>query len=163
MTQELAKKRGVLVFQNEASYSGGRRQALTEHDEDWRTFLGNPLTAASKAMMHINGDEDSANALLYNYYKVPHICLLLHTVEVGSLHTLKLDSLKLVFQSHHKFLVNKLYFWTSTLCITQVIFLTFFYRQIISLIIYCITIPVGQKFTYTKLTVPLNSLENSRK
>ncbi|KAM9420593.1 grainyhead-like protein 1 homolog isoform 1-T1 [Salvelinus alpinus] len=71
MTQELAKKRGVLVFQNEASYSGGRRQALTEDDEDWRSFLGNPLTAASKAMMHINGDEDSANALLYNYYKVP--------------------------------------------------------------------------------------------
>uniref|UniRef100_A0A8C8ISK7 Grh/CP2 DB domain-containing protein n=1 Tax=Oncorhynchus tshawytscha TaxID=74940 RepID=A0A8C8ISK7_ONCTS len=109
MTQELAKKRGVLVFQNEASYSGGRRQALTEDDEDWRAFLGNPLTAASKAMMHINGDEDSANALLYNYYKVRHICLLLHSVEVGSLHTLRLESLKLVFQPHHKFLVNKLY------------------------------------------------------
>ena len=28
------------------------------------------------------------------------------------------------------------------------------YRQIISLIIHCITIPVSQKFTYTKLTVP---------
>nr|XP_013999538.1 unnamed protein product [Salmo salar]XP_013999539.1 unnamed protein product [Salmo salar] len=67
----MLRKRGVLVFQNEASYSGGRRQALTEDDEDWRAFLGNPLTAASKAMMHINGDEDSANALLYNYYKVP--------------------------------------------------------------------------------------------
>ena len=35
--------------------------------------------------------------------------------------------------------------------------------QIISLIIHCITIPVGQKVTYTKLTVPLNSMENSRK
>uniref|UniRef100_A0A4W5RYA3 TRPM SLOG domain-containing protein n=1 Tax=Hucho hucho TaxID=62062 RepID=A0A4W5RYA3_9TELE len=34
---------------------------------------------------------------------------------------------------------------------------------IISLMIHCITIPVGQKLTYTKLTVPLNSLENSRK
>ena len=52
---------------------------------------------------------------------------------------------------------------TSTLCTTQVIFPTIVYRQIISLIIQCITIPVGQKFTYTKLTVPLNSLENSRK
>jgi hypothetical protein len=31
----------------------------------------------------------------------------------------------------------------------------------ISLRILCITIPVGQKFTYTKLTVPLNSLENA--
>uniref|UniRef100_A0AAZ3SFX4 Sleeping Beauty transposase HTH domain-containing protein n=1 Tax=Oncorhynchus tshawytscha TaxID=74940 RepID=A0AAZ3SFX4_ONCTS len=36
---------------------------------------------------------------------------------------------------------------------TQVIFTTIVYRQIISLIIHCITIPVGQKFTYTKLTV----------
>ncbi|KAK6297240.1 hypothetical protein J4Q44_G00318230 [Coregonus suidteri] len=73
MTQELGKKRGVLVLQNEPSYSGGQRQALTEDDEAWRTFLENPLTAASKAMMSINGDEDSANALglLYDYYKVP--------------------------------------------------------------------------------------------
>jgi hypothetical protein len=37
------------------------------------------------------------------------------------------------------------------------------FEIIISLIIHCITIPMGQKFTYTKLTVPLNSLENSRK
>ena len=33
------------------------------------------------------------------------------TVEVGSLHTLRLESLKLVFQPLHKFLVNKLKFW----------------------------------------------------
>ncbi|KAM9503999.1 uncharacterized protein ACWYII_000997 [Salvelinus alpinus] len=52
---------------------------------------------------------------------------------------------------------------TSSLCMTQVIFPTIVYRQITSLIIHCITNPVGQKFTYTKLTVPLNSLENSRK
>ena len=38
---------------------------------------------------------------------------------------------------------------TSTLCMTQVIFPTIVYRQIISLIIHCITIPVGQKFIYT--------------
>ena len=31
-----------------------------------------------------------------------------HTVEVGSLHTLRLESLELVFQLLHKFLVNKL-------------------------------------------------------
>jgi hypothetical protein len=49
-----------------------------------------------------------------------------------------------------------------TLCISQVIFPTIVYRQIISLIIHCITIPVGQ-FTYTKLSVPLNSLEHSIK
>ena len=46
---------------------------------------------------------------------------------------------------------------------SQVIFPTIVYRQIISLIIQCITIPMGQKFTYTKLTGPLNSSENSRK
>ena len=45
---------------------------------------------------------------------------------------------------------------------TQVIFPTTVYRPIISLIIHCVTITVGQKFTYTKLTVPLNSFENSR-
>ncbi|KAL0967266.1 hypothetical protein UPYG_G00250060 [Umbra pygmaea] len=69
MTQELVKKSCVLV-QNESSYSGG--QQLVE-DDAWRAFLENPLTAASKAMMSINGDEDSANALgiLYDYYKVP--------------------------------------------------------------------------------------------
>jgi hypothetical protein len=33
------------------------------------------------------------------------------TVEVVSLHTLRLESLKLVFQPLHKFLVNKLWFW----------------------------------------------------
>uniref|UniRef100_A0A8C7QWG1 RH2 domain-containing protein n=1 Tax=Oncorhynchus mykiss TaxID=8022 RepID=A0A8C7QWG1_ONCMY len=44
-----------------------------------------------------------------------------------------------------------------------IIFPTIVYRQIISLIIHCITIPVGQKFTYTLTVVPLNSLENSRK
>ena len=33
------------------------------------------------------------------------------TVEVGGLHTLRLKSLKLVFQPLHKFLVNKLQFW----------------------------------------------------
>ena len=47
---------------------------------------------------------------------------------------------------------------TSTLCMTSH-FSTLVYTQIISLIILCITIPVGQKFTYSKLTVPLNSLE----
>ena len=36
---------------------------------------------------------------------------------------------------------------------TQVIFSKIVYRQIISLINHCITIPVGQKFTYTKLTM----------
>ena len=49
---------------------------------------------------------------------------------------------------------------TSTLGMTQ--FFQQMFTAIISLIIHCITIPVGHKCTYTKLTVPLNSLENSR-
>jgi hypothetical protein len=61
------------------------------------------------------------------------------TVEDGSLNTLRLESLKLVFQPLHKFLVNlqiivlasRLAFGksvTSTLCMTQVIFPTIVYR-----------------------------------
>uniref|UniRef100_A0A674MFA0 Grainyhead-like transcription factor 2b n=1 Tax=Takifugu rubripes TaxID=31033 RepID=A0A674MFA0_TAKRU len=53
-----------------SSYPSVRR-AYTSEDEAWRSYLENPLTAATKAMMSINGDEDSANALglLYDYYK----------------------------------------------------------------------------------------------
>ncbi|CDQ56175.1 unnamed protein product [Oncorhynchus mykiss] len=47
------------------------------------------------------------------------------TVEVGSLHTLRLESLKLVFQPFPKFLSVR----TSTLCMTQVIFTTIVYTD----------------------------------
>lgn len=52
-----------------------QRRAYTSEDEAWRSYLENPLTAATKAMMSINGDEDSAAALglLYEYYKVSDI------------------------------------------------------------------------------------------
>lgn len=72
-------KRAVLVLQNEPGY-GGQRRSFTTEDEAWKSFLENPLTAATKAMMSINGDEDSAAALglLYDYYKVlnspPELC-----------------------------------------------------------------------------------------
>ncbi|XP_014065710.1 grainyhead-like protein 1 homolog isoform X6 [Salmo salar] len=71
MSQEHDNKRAVLVLQNEPSYS--QRRPFTNEDEAWKSFLENPLTAATKAMMSINGDEDSAAALglLYDYYKVP--------------------------------------------------------------------------------------------
>lgn len=64
-------KRLVVVVPNENSFPAVRR-AYTSEDEAWRSYLENPLTAATKAMMSINGDEDSANALglLYDYYKV---------------------------------------------------------------------------------------------
>uniref|UniRef100_A0A8C9DRP3 Grainyhead like transcription factor 1 n=1 Tax=Prolemur simus TaxID=1328070 RepID=A0A8C9DRP3_PROSS len=70
MTQEYDNKRPVLVLQNEALYP--QRRSYTSEDEAWKSFLENPLTAATKAMMSINGDEDSAAALglLYDYYKV---------------------------------------------------------------------------------------------
>ncbi|XP_061098086.1 grainyhead-like protein 1 homolog isoform X2 [Conger conger] len=70
MTQEQSK-RAVLVMQNDLGY--GQRRVYNDEDEAWRTFLENPLTAATKAMMSVNGDEDSAAALslLYDYYKVP--------------------------------------------------------------------------------------------
>ncbi|XP_056876588.1 grainyhead-like transcription factor 2b [Takifugu flavidus] len=72
MSQETDNKRLVVVVPNESSYPSVRR-AYTSEDEAWRSYLENPLTAATKAMMSINGDEDSANALglLYDYYKVP--------------------------------------------------------------------------------------------
>uniref|UniRef100_A0A3Q4G6Q0 Grainyhead-like protein 2 homolog n=1 Tax=Neolamprologus brichardi TaxID=32507 RepID=A0A3Q4G6Q0_NEOBR len=64
-------KRLVVVVPNEVSVA--HRKPLNSEDEAWKTFLENPLTAASKAMMNINGDEDNpaALAVLYDYYKVP--------------------------------------------------------------------------------------------
>uniref|UniRef100_A0A8D3DE18 Grainyhead like transcription factor 2 n=1 Tax=Scophthalmus maximus TaxID=52904 RepID=A0A8D3DE18_SCOMX len=64
-------KRLVVVVPGEVSAPRGR--AFSSEDEAWRSYLENPLTAATKAMMSINGDEDSAAALglLYDYYKVP--------------------------------------------------------------------------------------------
>lgn len=64
----------MVVVPNENSFPAVRR-AYTSEDEAWRSYLENPLTAATKAMMSINGDEDSANALglLYDYYKVLNI------------------------------------------------------------------------------------------
>ncbi|XP_051579605.1 grainyhead-like protein 1 homolog isoform X2 [Myxocyprinus asiaticus] len=71
MSQEHDNKRALLVLQNDPAYN--QRRPFTSDDEAWKSFLENPLTAATKAMMSINGDEDSAAALglLYDYYKVP--------------------------------------------------------------------------------------------
>ncbi|XP_069462089.1 grainyhead-like protein 1 homolog isoform X2 [Ambystoma mexicanum] len=71
MTQEYDNKRPVLVLQNDVLYP--QRRSYSSEDEAWKSFLKNPLTAATEAMMSINGDEDSAAALglLYDYYKVP--------------------------------------------------------------------------------------------
>lgn len=63
-------KRLVVVVPNEMVAPS--RRVFNNEDEAWRSYLENPLTAATKAMMSINGDEDSAAALglLYDYYKV---------------------------------------------------------------------------------------------
>ncbi|XP_044216236.1 grainyhead-like protein 2 homolog isoform X1 [Thunnus albacares] len=68
---DLDSKRLVVVVPNEVSVPS--RKVFSSEDEAWRSYLENPLTAATKAMMSINGDEDSAAALglLYDYYKVP--------------------------------------------------------------------------------------------
>ncbi|KAI4877319.1 hypothetical protein NFI96_017297 [Prochilodus magdalenae] len=70
MAQEEGK-RLVVVVPNETSFPS--RRVFTNEDEAWRAYLENPLTAVTKAMMSINGDEDSVAALglLYDYYKVP--------------------------------------------------------------------------------------------
>lgn len=54
----------------------------SNEDEAWKTYLENPLTAATKAMMRVNGDDESVAALsfLYDYYMVglplrPGTCL----------------------------------------------------------------------------------------
>ncbi|XP_056090861.1 grainyhead-like transcription factor 2a [Rhinichthys klamathensis goyatoka] len=70
MAQE-ENKRLVVVVPNEMTIPS--RRTFTSEDEAWKSYLENPLTAATKAMMSINGDEDSVAALgiLYDYYKVP--------------------------------------------------------------------------------------------
>uniref|UniRef100_A0A3P8SD59 Grh/CP2 DB domain-containing protein n=1 Tax=Amphiprion percula TaxID=161767 RepID=A0A3P8SD59_AMPPE len=71
----LVSKRLVVVVPNEVSMPS--RRVYSSEDEVWRSLLENPLTAATKAMMSINGDEDSAAALglLYDYYKVAPLAL----------------------------------------------------------------------------------------
>ncbi|KAF4073563.1 hypothetical protein AMELA_G00244650 [Ameiurus melas] len=70
MSQDTENKRLLVVVPNDPLHG---RRSYTSEDEAWRSYLENPLTAATKAMMSINGDEDSAAALglLYEYYKVP--------------------------------------------------------------------------------------------
>ncbi|XP_041828206.1 grainyhead-like protein 1 homolog isoform X2 [Melanotaenia boesemani] len=86
MSQEHDNKRAVLVLQNKSGY-GAQRRPFTTEDEAWKSFLENPLTAATKAMMSINGDEDSAAALgfLYDYYEVPRDKRTIHPPKTESL------------------------------------------------------------------------------
>lgn len=66
-------KRLVVVVPNEVSVPS--RRVFDSEDDTWRNYLENPLTAATKAMMSINGEEDSAAVLglLYDYCKVQKV------------------------------------------------------------------------------------------
>ncbi|MEE6463406.1 hypothetical protein FKM82_005895, partial [Ascaphus truei] len=79
-------KRLLVLVSNESSFN--TRRAYTSEDEAWKSYLENPLTAATKAMMSINGDEDSAAALglLYDYYKVPRDKRLLSLNKLNEVH-----------------------------------------------------------------------------
>ncbi|GCB66401.1 grainyhead-like protein 3 homolog isoform X1 [Scyliorhinus torazame] len=63
--------RPVMVLHNEGV--NFQLHSVGNEDEAWKNYLENPLTAATKAMMSINGDDESVAALsfLYDYYKVP--------------------------------------------------------------------------------------------
>ncbi|XP_067863110.1 grainyhead-like protein 3 homolog isoform X2 [Heptranchias perlo] len=70
MSKELGM-RPVVVLHNEGV--NFQLHSVNSEDEAWKNYLENPLTAATKAMMSINGDDESVAALsfLYDYYKVP--------------------------------------------------------------------------------------------
>ncbi|XP_051892237.1 grainyhead-like protein 3 homolog isoform X2 [Pristis pectinata] len=65
------RMRPVMVLHNEGV--NFQLHSVSNEDEAWKSYLENPLTAATKAMMSINGDDESVAALslLYDYYKVP--------------------------------------------------------------------------------------------
>uniref|UniRef100_G3TXD4 Grainyhead like transcription factor 2 n=1 Tax=Loxodonta africana TaxID=9785 RepID=G3TXD4_LOXAF len=86
MTSNFNNKRLVALVPMPSDPPFNTRRAYTSEDEAWKSYLENPLTAATKAMMSINGDEDSAAALglLYDYYKVPRDKRLLPIMRDGS-------------------------------------------------------------------------------
>ncbi|XP_015280339.1 PREDICTED: grainyhead-like protein 3 homolog isoform X1 [Gekko japonicus] len=63
--------RSVRLLKNDGM--GFPKYSYVNEDEAWKSYLENPLTAATKAMMRVNGDDDSVAALslLYDYYMVP--------------------------------------------------------------------------------------------
>ncbi|KAM4705867.1 grainyhead-like protein 2 homolog [Rhinophrynus dorsalis] len=86
MSQESDNKRLLVLVSNDGAFN--TRRSYTSEDEAWKSYLENPLTAATKAMMSINGDEDSAAALglLYDYYKVPREKRLLSLNKLNDVH-----------------------------------------------------------------------------
>ncbi|XP_067124247.1 protein grainyhead-like isoform X1 [Centruroides vittatus] len=57
-----------------SSNSSDRMTEMPEGDEGWRAYYEHPLTAATTAMLNINGaneEQNSGMSLLYEYYKLP--------------------------------------------------------------------------------------------
>jgi hypothetical protein len=85
----LNRKRGVVTLTADQSYEGVS-SGYQDDDDVWRAFLESPLTAASKAMMSVNGDEEATGALgmLYECYKVKALllfallCLRIYTPDI---------------------------------------------------------------------------------
>lgn len=48
-----------------------QKYSYATEDDTWSKYLDNPMTAATKAMMRANGDDDGVTALsfLYDYYR----------------------------------------------------------------------------------------------
>uniref|UniRef100_A0A803TUT8 Grh/CP2 DB domain-containing protein n=1 Tax=Anolis carolinensis TaxID=28377 RepID=A0A803TUT8_ANOCA len=63
--------RSVRLLKNDGM--GFQKFSCMNEDEAWKTYLENPLTAATKAMMRVNGDDESVAALslLCDYYMIP--------------------------------------------------------------------------------------------
>ncbi|XP_077337973.1 grainyhead-like protein 3 homolog [Lithobates pipiens] len=63
--------RPVMLLQNDSI--NFQKYSYSTDEETWSKYLDNPMTAATKAMMRANGDDDGVTALsfLYDYYRVP--------------------------------------------------------------------------------------------
>ncbi|KAM3933246.1 grainyhead-like protein 3 homolog [Leptodactylus fuscus] len=63
--------RPVMLLQNDNIHL--QKYPCSSEDEAWSKYLDNPMTAATKAMMRANGDDEgvAALSLLYDYYRVP--------------------------------------------------------------------------------------------
>ncbi|XP_018424706.1 PREDICTED: grainyhead-like protein 3 homolog [Nanorana parkeri] len=61
--------RPVMLLQND----NFQKYSYSTDEEAWSKYVDNPMTAATKAMMRANGDDDGVAALsfLYDYYRVP--------------------------------------------------------------------------------------------
>uniref|UniRef100_A0A8C5MMP5 Grainyhead like transcription factor 3 n=2 Tax=Leptobrachium leishanense TaxID=445787 RepID=A0A8C5MMP5_9ANUR len=64
--------RPVMLLQNE-NINFQKYSSYSNEEDTWAKYLENPMTAASKAMMRANGDDEGVAALsfLYDYYRVP--------------------------------------------------------------------------------------------